>query len=58
MHNIAVTEMRLAGTITRKSVERFVTTVVNQLTHVAGCYLRMNVACVHRGLLFYRSHVL
>ena len=40
--------IRLAGTITRKSVERFVTTVEYQLTHVASCFRRMNVACVHR----------
>ena len=40
--------MRLAGTITRKSVERFVTTVVNQLTHVASCLRCTNVAFVHR----------
>ena len=43
--------MRLAGIITRKSVERFVTTVVNQLTHVANCLRHMNVACVHRVIV-------
>ena len=43
--------IRLAGTITRKSVERFVTTVVNELTHVASCFRRMNVARVHRVIV-------
>ena len=43
--------MRLAGTITRKSVERFIATVVNQLTHVANCLCRMNVVCVHRVIV-------
>ena len=32
-------------------MERFVTTVVNQLTHVASCLRRMNVACVHRVIV-------
>ena len=43
--------MRFAGTIGRKSVEHFVTTVVNQLTHVASCLRRMNVACEHRVIV-------
>ena len=43
--------MRLAWTITRKIVERFVTTVVNQLTHIANCLRHMNVACVHRVIV-------
>ena len=43
--------MRFAGTITRKSVERFVTTVVNQLTHVASCLRCTNVAFVHRVIV-------
>ena len=46
-----LSEIRLAETITRKSVERFVTTVVNQLTHVASCLRRMNVAYVHRVIV-------
>ena len=53
-------EMSLAGTITRKSVERFVTTVVNQLTHVASCLRRMNVACVHRVIVlayYFNGHM-
>ena len=43
--------MGVGWKITRKGVERFVTTVVNQLTHVACCLRRMNVACVHRVIV-------
>ena len=46
--------------ITRKSVERFVTTVVNQLTNVACCLRRMNVVCVHRVIVlacYFNGHM-
>ena len=52
--------MEVGWEITRKSVERFVTTVVNQLTHVACCLRRMNVACVHRVIVlacYFNGHM-
>ena len=60
MHDGILSEMGVGWEITSKSVERFVTTVVNQLTHVACCLRRMNVACVHRVIVqacYFNGHM-
>ena len=41
-------------------LEHFVITAVNQLTHVASCLRRMNVACVHRVIVlacYFNGHM-